>query len=313
MSVSARTYQVLDVMRQLLTTRDVVVVPDISSHIVDLRKGPDAAKYSKAYISPQALDSLVARMCHVDRLITQVPGGYQLSAMGSQIADLMKNLDGCSQLFQDGYKEMLVGAALMRREAVGQGPADARQIAAITYLSLDSVRRGLSSLLEANTDVREIPQGRSSAYQYVCPNSEIPEETESDEQGALKELGELLSTLDPGEATSTNALRGQELEEFEELIRGIDQVVAAGPVATSQEKDSVVLLEDEGDSFKDEEDMYKPVANFSQEVMDEWEGVPLSTQKGFLHLARACGFNLKDYMEAVLQNSQNRVRESLLD
>jgi hypothetical protein len=95
-------------------------------------------------------------------------GAYQMTPLGSQMADLMADLDGCSDAFIEGYKEMVVKAALTQRHRLGQGPANQREIAAITNISLDSVRRGLLTLIEGGLVVED-KAGRVVVYSLVAP------------------------------------------------------------------------------------------------------------------------------------------------
>lgn len=161
MSVSARTFQLLYIIRQRALLDQRTVVSDFSDFIADRRKTAPAL-YGQAYISPSAILDLLHRMT-VGGLLTNDDGEYQLEHLGSQMADLLDGIDACTTGFIENYKEMVVKAALEQRARLGQGPATQQNLANATNISLDSTRRGLEALVNAGT-VIEHSTGRACTY-----------------------------------------------------------------------------------------------------------------------------------------------------
>ena len=147
MAVNARTFQVLSIIRERALADLTTTQEDISEFIANHRK-ISPVNYNRAYISPSALASILDRMAGPDDLLSQgTKNEFWMSPMGSQMADLLVDIDGCSNLFIDNYKKMVCYAALQQRSRLGQGAATPNDIADATGLSGDSVRRGLSDLV----------------------------------------------------------------------------------------------------------------------------------------------------------------------
>ena len=166
MSVSARTFQLLYIIRQRALQDQSTRLTDFSEFIADRRKTAPAL-YGNAYISPSALTDLLGRMA-IENLVTATDGEYQLEHMGSQMADLLTDLDACTTGFIENYKEAVVKAALEQRARLGQGPATQRDLAAITNISVDSTRRALETLVASGV-VIENTSGRNQTYTLTTP------------------------------------------------------------------------------------------------------------------------------------------------
>ena len=166
MSVSARTFQLLYIIRQRALQDQSTRLTDFSEFIADRRKTAPAL-YGNAYISPSALTDLLGRMA-IENLVTATDGEYQLEHMGSQMADLLTDLDACTTGFIENYKEAVVKAALEQRARLGQGPATQLDLAAITNISVDSTRRALETLVASGV-VIENTSGRNQTYTLTTP------------------------------------------------------------------------------------------------------------------------------------------------
>ena len=154
MAVNARTFQILYIVRQRAVADQTTSSGEISEFIADRRKSAPES-YGKAYIAPSALTQMLQRMTTVEHLLTVDDGVYEFTPQGSQMADLLVDVDACSDLFIDSYKEAVCLAVLQQRQRLGQPPANPREVAAIANISLDSARRGLTALAEHDKIVED--------------------------------------------------------------------------------------------------------------------------------------------------------------
>lgn len=170
MSVSARTFQLLYIARQRALKDLPTTLSDFSAFIAE-RRAEAPQTYDRAYISPSSIQDILDRMCSpMENLLTHdhANSRFEFEFRGSQMADLMDGIDGCSSAFIDGYKEHVVQAVLEQRARLGQPRANQREIAASANISLDSARRGLQILME-NRVVVEYATGRVQTYALVAP------------------------------------------------------------------------------------------------------------------------------------------------
>ena len=166
MSVSARTFQLLYIVRQRALKDLHTTLPDFSAFIAE-RRAEAPQTYDRAYISPSSLQEILDRMCSpMENLLAHSQGQFSLDFMGSQMADLLDGIDGCSSIFIDGYKEQVVKAVLEQRLRLGMPPANQRDIAATANISLDSARRGLQTLVDSGV-ITESTKGRNQTYALI--------------------------------------------------------------------------------------------------------------------------------------------------
>ena len=165
MTVNARTFQILYIVRARALMNQMTALEDFTNFIASERKTAPGI-YRRAYIAPSAMVPLLHRMTTKDNLLTLSNyEEYEFTPQGSQIADLLTGIDGCSSWFIDNYKEIVCQAMLQQRQRLGLGATHAREIAAVANISLDSARRGLSKLVEKGI-VEEITSA-SGTREYI--------------------------------------------------------------------------------------------------------------------------------------------------
>ena len=188
MAVNARTFQILYIVRARASEDKPTRLDDFAEFIADRRKSaPDI--YSRAYIAPSAMVPILQRMTTGDNLLTLDPvsHSYEFTPRGSQMADLLIDLDACSEQFIDNYKEKVCQAVLQQRQRLGQGAATAREVAAIANISLDSARRGLESL--GDQGLAEYTGDRTLVYSLP----KVPEVVKVD-----KEVARIIDSIEAG-------------------------------------------------------------------------------------------------------------------
>lgn len=190
MAINGRTFQILYILRELAQqTGDLTLghgdwdgasCSDISDFIARRRNmAPNI--YDKAYISPSALETMVGRMASREGLLECHGLTYTATVKGSAMADLLTDIDACSTRFLDNYKPEVCIAALRQSVRLGNTDGlDARQVSAVSGISLDSARRGLAALVEQGL-VTEHPDGRSSTYTVTDSPAESDDTDEDDE------------------------------------------------------------------------------------------------------------------------------------
>ena len=91
--------------------------------------------------------SIIHRMTTKDCLLTLTPNDeYEFTPRGSQMADLLTDLDACSVQFIENYKELVCMAVLQQRQRLGYVAATPHEVANIANISFDSARRGMDAL-----------------------------------------------------------------------------------------------------------------------------------------------------------------------
>jgi len=180
MAVNARTYQILYIVRQRAQNDKKTTFDDFANFIAERRLSAPGA-YSRAYINPGNMASNVHRMTTGDGLLTidTVYRTYQLTALGSQMADLLVDIDACSDHFIENYKMLVCGGVLQQRRRLGwMGGVCTREVAANANISLDSARRGLTDLEESarstGDKVHLTFQDRNYYYSLLKP-APVPE------------------------------------------------------------------------------------------------------------------------------------------
>ena len=325
MSVSARTFQLLYIIRQRMGLNQSTKLADFSEFIADRRKTAPAL-YGNAYISPSALQDLLGRMT-IENLVTPNDGGYQLEHMGSQMADLLTGIDACTTGFIENYKEMVVKAALEQRARLGQGPANQREIAAVTNISLDSARRGLETLVKDGT-VIENSTGRSQTYTLATPPmTAIPSIMDTQEvviaevqaniaaQDAQDDIKKALSSIDDSDAPiplsavlqddgpdvepAAVVTQDETTEAPEECTSCAAQVAPENEHPAGEEDgEEDFLLEDQGEG--------EPLI-----LEYSWDSVPMQVRDAIFIQAEAAGMTLPQFLLSVVETNQRRIRRAI--
>jgi hypothetical protein len=325
MAVNARTFQILYIIRQRALNDLGTTMDNIGEFLANRRKdAPDI--YHRAYIAPSALVPLLDRMTTGEGLLNVDPTTreYTLTPMASQMADLLDGTDACAASFIDFYKEALCLAVLKQRQRLGQPPANPREVAAIANISLDSARRGLSTLAEHDKIVEDRDQ-RTPTYAMPEPivlNKGVdPEAATCIPQGRQDDsLADLLAGIDEDDnewatsgPTSPAAAANIEPEDLLSLgkILGDDEDVPADfsrPTTGSQPSPfdffpprvEVIrrLVED------DEDD------NVAADPYD-WNSVPPATKEAFTTQAKAAGMSLGEFIRKLVQFHEEQIREAL--
>ena len=291
MSVSARTFQMLYILRQRslkdLPTRG----PDFAAFIAE-RRATSPQTYDKAYIGPAAIIDLLQRMT-VENLVASTEGEYTFEFMGSQMADLLDGFDACSSKFIEKYKEQVVRAVLEQRVRLNQSPAIQRDVASVANISLDSARRGLETLINQGV-VTETKNGRTATYTLVVPPVNT---TTTITPIPVNDIRAALAGLDEGDI-----LPGQ-------------TPVAEDPDSDNEECPVPLsaVLQDEGPDMEE----VPPVETPEPEVTEVWNpwgwaSVSEEVQQGHIACAKAAGVSLEGYFQTLLTKHQLSVRVALL-
>lgn len=300
MSVSARTFQVLYIIRQRALDDLSTRADDVGPFITARRKATPAL-YEQAYLSPAALSDLLNRMSTTEGLLTaESDGTYQMTPQGSQMADLLRDLNACSDSFIEGYKEQVVKAALQQRSRLGQGPTNQREIAALTNISLDSVRRGLLTLMENGTVVED-KAGRFQVYSLAQPPVVLP--------------------VVPDQPTPENPLAG--FDDDDEVLPVPPQVpLDASDLASLDDGEPDPVVEEEveevplslGTILQDDEGASEEVTPSAVPAPSEpsvWAAVPADVQQVHIDIAKGLGLRLEVYLESLAQVTRRRLRNAL--
>jgi len=314
MSVSARTFQLLYIVRQRALKDLPTTVHDFSAFISERRAEAPLA-YDRAYIAPSAIQDILDRMCSpMENLLVHNNGQFEFEFMGSQMADLLDDIDACSSAFIDGYKEQVVKAVLEQRARLNQPRANQRDIAACANISLDSARRGLQTLMDAGL-VIEYATGRTQTYELAKPPAVVVQAPvqPTSIRDALAGISD-----DPAKPVIIpEALRS--LNE-EDLLPGQpdDAPVPLGTVLQDGGPDVDIPM------AKDDSDEASPVAEGQEDLHDledeippqtsrryDWQRVPDFIQADLIVQAKACDMSLADYLNYLVQTASLRFRKSL--
>lgn len=317
MSVSARTFQLLYIVRQRALEDKGTRLEDFSEFIAERRKAiPDL--YTNAYISPSALLDLLDRMSTTERLLVhEATGEYTFTPAGSQMADLLSEIDACSYHFIDNYKEKVVLAALKQRHRLGQGAATQREVASVTNISLDSARRGLAALIDQDL-VQEEKDGRSAVYSLKNPPAsttatvviDLSEDDTPDPEPKDPELAAALAQTDDGtpprpvgDTYVRDALAGFDDSDEVLPVRGPEPDPEDMPLSVGN------IL---GDEQPDIDEAFKEPTDCGREK-DDWHDVPKDIRQGHKVLAEAAGVSLTDYLRILLEKHKDRVKTALFE
>jgi len=337
MAINARTFEILYIVRQRAMLDLPTKLEDFSEFIAARRKdAPDI--YYRAYIAPSALVPLLHRMTTGEGLLTF--GGhsqdceYEFTPRGSQMADLLVDLDACTTRFLENYKEEICLAVLQQRQRLGQGPVNPREVAAIANISLDSARRGLEALASGNRGVVEDRSERTPTYAIEAAT---PVEEDEDEGGVTEADIEAAARipLDENEDPIRAALRDLENED--------DAWATAGPPPPAADEDEELelplalgqILADDGpdeepppkwsgDPFafapqgveyeEHEEDRAEEALRQLDKMPEDdycWENVPAETREGIIIRAKAAGMPLNKFLFLLNQLHEAQVRAAL--
>jgi len=324
MSVSARTFQLLYIVRQRALL-DKPTSSDDFAEFVHTRRKSAPALYSQAYISPSAIEDSLQRMT-TEGLVIQVDGVYNLTPMGSQMADILDGIDACTDKFLLDYKEEVTRGVLKQQARLGGKALNVREIAGIANISLDSARRGLVDLY-AKGEIVEIASGRSNVYTLATPPMEpVVQAPQTDDDDGVRA-----------------ALRT--LAEDEDV-----------PISKAPEEDTVPLgavLQDEGPDHEPEDAPPQaeeappqtghwqarwvvgeppkagPTVSFAswapdQEAPDQeapepakdpedlWGAVPPRIRQKYLDAAKVTGLGLNEFLNLLIENARVRMRQAAL-
>jgi len=320
MTINARTFEVLYIIRQRALRDLPTTMDDISTFIADRRKdAPDI--YGKAYIAPSALVPLLDRLTTGEGLLTLDSHEYEFTPKGSQMADLLVYIDACSANFIENYKEMIALAVLQQRQRIGQGPVSPREASAISNISLDSARRGLAALVEKGLCIEDRSE-RTPTYSVQAP---VAAPTLADKSATATDIEATahvpLDEDDPIAATLANI--GEEDESW---------ITAGGAPPPEDEVDLLPvalsgILGDDGPDEDEPRDDDGPregepelvvtligLRTNDPEVDDPtadpyaWENVSPEERAEFITQAKACGLDLEEFVSALNQRHQRKLR-----
>jgi len=342
MAVNARTFQVLSIIRERALADLTTTQEDISESIANHRK-ISPGNYNRAYISPSALVSILDRMVGPDDLLSHgEENDYWLTPMGSQMADLLVNIDGCSNLFIDNYKKMVCYAALQQHSRLGLGPATPSDIANATGLSGDSVRRGLSDLVQDN-QVEEDRSGRPNLYTLPsgADDGSTPEKaqvSEEDIEDAARKgynlgkkvdddpttniIAETLAEIAAGEDECWVPTKDAPLlahDPLDHLPRTLSQLLESNPPTNAYESfwDPKPFATVEQPAEETEFEKHLDIAEetefdtFPTRIGEAWFEVPFETRESLYAQATASGMTLPDFLDTLVHSHETKIREVL--
>ena len=258
-----------------------------------------------------------------ENLVTATDGEYQLEHMGSQMADLLADIDACSTRFIENYKEAVVQAALEQRARLGLGPATQRDLAATTNISLDSVRRGLEALVTEGI-VTETTNGRSQTYTLATPPMTAAPALDLD----LKDIDEP-RTLDPDLKAALDNIDnpvplGSVLQDNGPDVEPPAAVVTQGTMQQCQhpaeDKAPEPPLDEEGYNFEDDGDFAGDDADFGDDDYEDddyeespydWNDVPVSVRDTLYIQAEAAGMGLSEYLLLLTEVNERRIQRAI--
>jgi len=339
MAVNARTFQVLYILRQR-ALEDLRTYQSDFTDFIAQRRASAPEVYEKAYIAPSALTLILQRMTTTDGLFTfSSTDGYEFTVRGSQMADLMLHLDGCSSWFVDNYKQAVCHAVLQQRSRLGQGPAQPNDVAAIANISRDSAHRGLTACAEAG-EATEHRNGRMTTYELLC----APADVDTGQLGATK-----FASLD----NEVEALDQQaDPDSIASVLADIDNddnwpISEAPPfdVPPDDYDDLPVrlgkVLQDDGpDEEQEARTLYRKRHNLGVDVDNpdgedlsrlgfwynkklepvpastnnyDWNAVPETIRTGLIVRAMAAGLTLTQFLDILNLTHERKVREALFE
>lgn len=279
MTMNARTYQVLSVVRKLAQEDVPVSQERIAAYIADLRKSAPSL-YDRAYISPSGLKNLLFRLRSPERLLKlNGNGGLDFTPKGSQIADLFHDVDTCTSNFQEFYKREVVLAALRQRQRLDMGFVSAGTLAEITGMSAQSVREGLA-LLEFEDLLEKDESDRAVRYELKGSTPVMgflvqEEEEEEDVEPVEDVVKEALADFDE---SHVNLFQTYSLEQ----ILNEPLVVVPGPLAKETSRG-----------------------------LSPWEEIPLSLQESLACKAEALGMTLEAFLQRIDHDLGFKMREAV--
>lgn len=342
MSVNARTFQILYIIRRRTTGDEgPTTQADILKFIANRRREKVSMLYAKAYISPSSLTGILKRMSTVENLLEfdASDSSYGLSVVGSQMADLLKNIDACTVAFIGHYKREICKAALEQCERLGLGPATPREIAATARISLDSARRGLAELLDldrviedrssrtATYILKKIPGNPNALAQArarvvvadVLEDAPFPFKTSAQRNPVNAPIAG--AAVDPaptpGDKDENVALLQEIDEEPLTLIPGdptekplppIPLSLVLGDKGTDNEgTDGLIATDDEV-----EEAARQFAPNDENQVINQaWADVDLDTRAILFTQATACGMEFTEFLKTIAKANESRMNEAL--
>lgn len=286
--VNARTYEVLYIIRQLARADKDATVTAISGFIAERRHAaPDT--YANAYISPGNLTESLQRLVQ-EGVLTLGPA-FAMTPKGSQMADVLDDVDACTTTFLEGYKGIIVEAALKQRVRLNLPPASQQDLAQATGLSVDSVRRGLSEL---EGTVITTAMGRTQTYTLANPPAvPVPSST----LPAADILGDFDdSPLVPDSAPDPVAEPdADETVDIARLLEGVDEAPAAptpDPTPATPTPDPT------------------PAAPTPDGPFD-WNAVPVDLREAFVQKAKATRMTLTQFLAHLDETLTAQLRATL--
>lgn len=324
MAVSARTFQALYIVRQRAVNDLPTVFDDFGAFIAARRKdAPDI--YHKAYMNPSALGPLLHRMTTGDNVLTLTSGLYDFTPMGSQMADLLVDIDACGSRFIENYKEEIALAVLQQRQRIGQGPVTPRETASIANISLDSARRGLSTLV-AKGLCEENRDGRTPVYELTTPEASVEDKKRIDadiEKAARIPLNDG-DDNDPNFEGFTQALNiamsGKIDPEVSNILDGIDEDDSnwvGDPPPPVDDDDNDLLALPLGKILGDDEPERVGPFQFKSKHEEllrsphDWNAVTDQVQASLITQAQACGMDLNEFMDTLARANKMRMAKAL--
>jgi hypothetical protein len=343
MAINARTFQILYIIRERAVADLATTAKHVSAFIMGRRKDAPGI-YGRAYIAPGAVQQILNRMTTGEGLLTLEDDEYLFTAKGSLMADLLAELDACSDRFIDNYKELVSLAVLQQRQRLAQGAANPREVATIANISLDSARRGLSDLADKGTVIEDrthrtptyklpvvvVPVGPSDpavvAAAFGAPNvSGIGKGTDafSDPSGIDKAdpVADALAGIDDddeGWATTGDAPPDQpDDEDLLPLALGKilqDDKDDAPKVAFSTDPDAAKAARQASTSegFREQYGTEQPEVEKVTDPYD-WNSVTVEVQASHIASARACGMTLSGYFGALNHRHEEKIRLALFN
>lgn len=342
MAVSARTFQILYVIRQRALEDLPTKFDDFGDFFSARRKqAPDI--YGRAYIAPSALTPLLQRMTTGDNLLTLAEDGeYEFTPQGSQMADLLDGYDACSVHFIDDYKAKVCLAVLKQRQRLGQGPINPREAAALANISLDSARRGMTSLVEDGLAIEDRTERTPvySAKLSAAAHAEIDDLVDDlieDHKPAVSEeeiekaaripldeddpialaLGEI-DEDDTDWATRATVEQPEEDDEADILPLPLGKILQddgpdAEPPVNWPTSDPFEFAP-KGVEFQQAEEGEQAEVEDAEEAAGfyDWNDVPVEIQKAFAARAKACGMTLNLFLAALNHRQESQVRAVLV-
>ena len=338
MAINARTFQILYIIRERAVADLATTAKHVSAFIMARRKDAPAI-YSRSYIAPGAVQQILNRMTTGEGLLTLEDNEYLFTAKGSLMADLLAELDACSDRFIDNYKELVSLAVLQQRQRLAQGAANPREVATIANISLDSARRGLSDLAAKDTVIEDrthrtptyklpvvaVPVGPSdpavvaaNAAAFGAPNvSGIGKGTDafSDPSGIAKAdpIADALAGIDEDEGWAATGDAPPDQPDDEDLLP-----LALGKILQDDKADAPMAAfttDPDALGLSVPEPTFASVEPEVEKVTDpyDWDSVTTEVRASHIASARACGMTLSGYFGALNHRHEEKIRLALFN